>query len=131
MFKIPNGPVAGFDIDDTLVCWNEIDGAPTVEIECRGRKSLYSINSHNLDYLIKLSNRGHAIIVWSAGGSDWAEAVVKALKIENYVDAVSPKLTYYIDDVKDPAKIIGKYVFYDVNGKRHGFAPIEDNEENK
>ena len=134
MYKVPNGPTAYFDVDDTIVQWSD-DGVNRLEdyvtIECRGRVGKYLINRHNLEHLIKLSNRGHGIILWSAGGSDWAEAVAKALKIEKYVDVVAPKPTYYIDDVKDPARILGKYAFYDIDGKRHGYAPKEDNEEKK
>lgn len=134
MFKVPNGPTAYFDIDDTIVQWSD-EGINRLEdyvhIECRGRMGKYLINRHNLEHLIKLSNRGHGIIVWSAGGSDWAEAVVKGLGIEKYVDVVAPKPTYYIDDVKDPVRILGKYAFYDIDGKRHGYAPKEDSEEKK
>lgn len=134
MFKIPNGPAAYFDIDDTLIQWSD-DGSDRLEdyvtIECRGRVDKYLINRYNVEHLIKLSNRGHGIVVWSAGGSDWAEAVVKGLGIEKYVDVVAPKPTYYIDDIKDPSGILGKYAFYDMSGKRHGFAPKEGSEENK
>ena len=131
MYKVPNGPTAYFDVDDTIVQWSKESGydeTDYIEIECRGRVDTYLINRHNLEHLIKLSNRGHGIIVWSAGGSDWGEAVVKALGIENYVDVVAPKPTYYIDDVKDPARILGKYAFYNIDGKRHGYAPREDEE---
>ena len=131
MYKVPNGPTAYFDIDDTLIEWNYIEGygiTDYIVIECRGRVGKYLINRHNLEHLIKLSNRGHGIIIWSAGGSDWAEAVVKGLGIEKYVDVVAPKATYYIDDIKDPARVLGKYAFYDLNGKRHGYAPKEEEE---
>lgn len=134
MFKIPNGPTAYFDIDDTLIEWNYVENydiTDYVVIECRGRVGKYLINRHNIEHLIKLSNRGHGIVVWSAGGSDWAEAVVKGLGIEKYVDVVAPKPTYYIDDIKDPSGILGKYAFYDMSGKRHGFAPKEGTEEKK
>jgi len=131
MYKVPNGPTAYIDIDDTLIQWNFVEGYPKddyVLIECRDRQEEYLINRHNLEHLIKLSNRGHGIIVWSAGGSDWAEAVVKGLGIEKYVDVVAPKATYYIDDIKDPARVLGKYAFYNIDGKRHGYAPREDEE---
>lgn len=131
MYKVPNGPTAYIDIDDTLIQWNFVEGYDVIDyvvIECRGRVGKYLINRHNLEHLIKLSNRGHGIIVWSAGGSDWAEAVVKGLGIEKYVDVVAPKATYYIDDIKDPARVLGKYAFYNIDGKRHGYAPKEEEE---
>lgn len=122
MIKIPSGPSAFFDIDDTIVCWEKPDTATKediVSIDCRGVVSDFYINKHNLDFLIKLAKRGHAVVCWSAGGSDWAEAVVKALSIEKYVCAVATKPTYYIDDVKDSNEWIGKYRFYDFDGKKH------------
>jgi phosphoserine phosphatase len=44
--------------------------------------------------------RGHLVCVWSAGGSEWAEAAVKALKLEKYVDLVIAKPTWVIDDLE-------------------------------
>lgn len=44
-------------------------------------------------------DRGHTIIVWSAGGWEWAEAAVRALKLEKYVDLVIEKPTWYYDDL--------------------------------
>lgn len=120
MHKMPAGPTAYVDVDDTLIVWDDKLGEkhdlPKVGIECRGIYETYHINPHNIKYLKKLATRGHAIFVWSAGGSDWAEAVIQALSLEQYVWAVGSKATYYVDDIKDPAKVLGKYKFYDVDG---------------
>jgi len=43
--------------------------------------------------------RGHTIIVWSAGGWEWAEVVVRALKLEKFVDLVIEKPTWVYDDL--------------------------------
>lgn len=43
--------------------------------------------------------RQHTIVVWSAGGSDWALNIVKALGLEEYVDLVMAKPTWYYDDL--------------------------------
>lgn len=121
MFKIPPGPVAYFDVDDTLLMWDMPKVSredEIISVTCRGREQKRHINVFNLDLLIKMAQSGHAIVVWSAGGSDWAEAAVKALNIEQYVDVVTAKPTYYIDDVADPKKIIGKHGYFDINGKR-------------
>ena len=45
------------------------------------------------------SMRGHTIIVWSAGGWEWAEAVVRALKLEQYVNLVIEKPMWVYDDL--------------------------------
>lgn len=43
--------------------------------------------------------RGHTVIVWSAGGWEWAEAAVRALKLEKYVDLVIEKPRWAYDDL--------------------------------
>tara|TARA_R110000868_G_C10973188_1_gene771516 strand:- start:56241 stop:56672 length:432 start_codon:yes stop_codon:yes gene_type:complete len=122
--KVKCGPTAYFDVDDTLVMWDMPEGidlqndSQVVTVECRGRESYVYRNRYNIDLLIKMASRGHAIVVWSAGGADWAEAVVKALHLENIVDVVTGKATYYIDDLADPAKVLGKHGYFDINGKR-------------
>jgi phosphoserine phosphatase len=44
--------------------------------------------------------RGHTVIVWSAGGVEWAKTVVTALGLENYVDLVVAKPKWYYDDLQ-------------------------------
>ena len=122
MVKMPPGPSAFCDVDDTLIVWNDKVGEelnlPQVEIECRGIMKTYYTNPYNLEYIRKLAARGHAIVLWSAGGSDWAEAVAYGLDLDEMIFAAMAKPTYYIDDIQDPKKILGRYEFYDVYGKR-------------
>lgn len=122
MFRMPSGPTAFFDVDDTLVMWNllEDEKYDQVIIKCRGQVTMATVNTHNLELLKKLYNRGHGVVVWSAGGADWAEAVVIALGIEKYVHVVSAKPTYYIDDCSDPSSILGKHSYFSVDGERLG-----------
>lgn len=121
-FKVPNNKTAYFDVDDTLLMWNIPEGTP--ENELVGVSYVpefieYGLpNKHNIDLLKKMKRRGHSVVVWSAGGSDWAEAVVQALRLEKYVDAVMPKPDYYIDDLSDPSKILGKHGYFNLNGTR-------------
>ena len=125
--KTESGPTAYFDVDDTLVMWDVPKSASDddlkanmVSVKCRRRFSNVYKNIHNINLLKKMANRGHSIVVWSAGGSDWAEAVINALKLQDYVDVITTKPTYYIDDISDPAKILGKHGYFNVNGKRAG-----------
>lgn len=122
MYKVTCGPTAFFDIDDTLVMWSIPENCKyTVSITCRGFSELLAPNVHNIDLLKKMATRGHAIVVWSAGGSDWAEAVVKALKLEEYVDVITGKPSYYIDDIANPKEWIGKHGYFNYEGKKiHG-----------
>lgn len=49
--------------------------------------------------LVEEHRRGACIKVWSRGGWEWAEAVIKALGLEQYVDEVMDKPMAYLDDV--------------------------------
>jgi phosphoserine phosphatase len=121
--KIPAGPVAAFDVDDTLVMWEIPENAKEedlVTIECRGLVQRKYVNKYNLNLLKNMAKSGHAIIVWSKGGSDWAEAVVNSLGIDDLVNTVGGKLTYYIDDIADPSKVLGQHGYYDIHGNRTG-----------
>jgi len=43
--------------------------------------------------------RGFNVVVWSQGGSAWSERVVKALDLQDYVDVVTGKPNWFIDDL--------------------------------
>lgn len=123
MYKVTPGPTVYFDVDDTLVSWFIPKGfeGKLVEVECRGHVNHLATNTHNVDLLKKMASRGHAIVVWSGGGADWAEAVVKALQLEEYVEVVMGKPTYYIDDRPNAKEWLGKHGFFTMDGKRvHG-----------
>jgi hypothetical protein len=53
----------------------------------------------HIEQLRKHKMRGHTVIVWSAGGYDWAAAVVKTLGLENIVDLVISKPIWVYDDL--------------------------------
>jgi hydroxymethylpyrimidine pyrophosphatase-like HAD family hydrolase len=120
--KVPCGPTVFIDVDDTLVMWNVSEGATDiVTIFCRGMENKLQPNQYNIELLKKLACRGHAIVVWSGGGSDWAEAVVYALGLEAYVHVITGKPQYYIDDIANPKEWIGKHGYFTLDGKKiHG-----------
>lgn len=112
------GNTVWFDVDDTLILWNP----PKDQLESRGiditcPKSM-TLNDDgelvdcgswttkvvphrvHVEQLKKHKLRGHKVIVWSAGGEDWAEAAVKALKLEDFVDIVVEKPSWIYDDIK-------------------------------
>lgn len=131
MHKVPCGPTAFFDCDDTLLMWSIPEGfkEDLVTVHCRGFVELLAPNKHNISLLKKMAARGHAIIVWSGGGADWAEAVVKALELEAHVSVVTSKPQYYIDDIANPKEWIGKHGYFDMDGKKiHGdnFSKIDE-----
>lgn len=109
-----------FDTDGTLVKW--VDGLkPTAVFIENGYKPLFiggesasdsgiltidfygmpkycrEITVHT-EFLKSLKARGYYIRVHSGNGAEWAANVVKALKLEDYVDSVETKPAKVIDD---------------------------------
>lgn len=124
MIVIPCKQTTYFDVDDTLVMWNstpeELEQRG-VDFECPGSlvliddelkespswKTRLLPHRFHIEQLKKHKMRGHTIIVWSAGGWDWAAAVVKALGLETYVDLCISKPTWAYDDLQ-PNEFIPK-----------------------
>lgn len=117
MKVIENEKCIFYDCDDTLIMW----GSQYVKEDDNGKLNtidiaspfytpsmyatvapIYQLVPHkkHIQHLkdSKLKNK-NTIVVWSAGGWQWAQAVVKALGIEEYVDAVMEKPTMYVDDL--------------------------------
>ena len=91
-----------FDVDDTLVMWSEHElyhRKVTVKDPYTNDDEVLTINDSHVKLLRRMKCKGKTIIVWSHGGFKWAEAVVKALEIEEYVDLVMTKVEDYVDDL--------------------------------
>jgi FMN phosphatase YigB (HAD superfamily) len=96
-----------FDVDGTLVIHddhNEVPGIGKIKIVDPNDKSINYLKPHknHVSFLKKCKGRGNHVTVWSGGGYRWAEAVVKALKLEEYVDVVMTKPSRYVDDLDAP-----------------------------
>ncbi len=89
------------DVDDTLVLWDDIHPR-TLKMFEPVIGEIIKIAPHwpNIRLLREKSRRGATIIVWSQGGYKYAEAIVKALGLEEYVDFVLSKPTAVIDDLQ-------------------------------
>ena len=89
-----------FDVDDTLVLHN-VSSDPEKAIVIKSNSiSISAIpNTKLINKLKSLKNKGSTIVVWSGGGSDWAEEVVNALELNQYVDCILSKPTRYYDDL--------------------------------
>jgi hypothetical protein len=90
-----------FDCDDTLVIW---DYPPEKLSECIYLKiDITEIpllpHKKHIEELKKHKARGHRVIVWSAGGWEWANEVVKKLELEEFVDVVMSKPRWFYDDL--------------------------------
>ena len=100
-FKIPEGRIKYFDIDDTLVRWRLRKEEQSYKFELHGKEIYGNAIKANVEELIVQSLKGSHIIVWSKAGSDWAEAAVIGLGLEEYVDAIMTKPDAIYDDL-DP-----------------------------
>ena len=100
--KVFHKPTVFFDVDDTLVMWDEKVKGDTVAINCDGHLVHMVINKGNLEELKRHGSRGIDVIVWSKGGVHWAQQVVRALKLERYLAAIMSKPFCYYDDLENP-----------------------------
>ena len=99
---IKGNRTAFFDCDDTLVMWDknipEEDGA--IVLDCAGYDVRCRPHLKHIEALKRHHARGHTVIVWSAGGYEWALQVVQALGLEECVDAVMCKPSWWYDDLQ-------------------------------
>lgn len=128
MFVLRSDRTVWCDVDDTLIGWGKApqDRPVRVTIECGGFVDNHWVIEENVEALKLHKARGHKIIVWSQGGFDWAEAVVKALGLEELVDFVCSKPTWVYDDLQ-PAAWMPKAKF----GKKDPSRQESDLEEEK
>ena len=98
-------PIVYCDCDDTLVMWGAYPYHPEGEFcmefeDPVTHGTLYlKINKKQVDQLKEHKIRGHTIIVWSAGGADWAQEVVRQCGLSGVVDAVMSKPDWFYDDI--------------------------------
>lgn len=67
------------------------------------------------DAIRQFKARGHAVVVWSAGGAKWARSVVEALKLQHSVDVIIKKPDWIIDD-KPCDSWMGKRFYWALDG---------------
>lgn len=115
MKTLPSDKVVMVDCDDTLVLWDSSKWSPFlhgVQVNCYGYSTSLHIHEKNINLLRKLKRLGYTLVVWSATGHEWAEAVVKALDLEDCVSFCMSKPRYYVDD-KDAVDWIGARLWRD------------------
>lgn len=109
MIKIQDKPTVYFDVDDTLVMWSPHDVPEELHddylILNDGGKHNVTVYPHrkHVEVIKQFKARGHNVVVWSQGGSDWAETVVKALGLEELIDLVVTKPNWFADDLPSTA----------------------------
>jgi predicted phosphatase len=101
------------DCDETLIMWGKASkGQKVIHITDPYHGEQLTVRPHkgHIKVLKDRFARGSFIVVWSAGGFQWAAAVVKALDIERYVDIVMTKPHAYIDD-KKAEEFMGEHIY--------------------
>lgn len=104
MIKLADKNTQYFDVDGTLVlhvdeCTPEQWEHFGVRIPCGGKVEYVVPHVVHIKLLKEFKQKGSQIVVWTQGGTDWAEAVVKFFKLEDYVDVIVQKPTFWVDDV--------------------------------
>lgn len=117
MKVIENDNCVYFDCDDTLVMWDNKHKTEsnTIDFNCYGMTYKLVPHKVHIQYLkdSKTKNK-NTIVVWSAGGWEWAKEVVEKLGIEQYVDAVMAKPIRYVDDLHC-SEFMGQLIYKEFN----------------
>lgn len=116
MEVIKNDRNVFFDIDDTLIMWDwdhEIEDKKKITISQGDFNGRFFPHQRHIDFLIQSAGAGKMIFVWSQNGSEWATIVVKALKLEKYVDYVMSKPVLVIDDLPK-AEILKDRIYFEL-----------------
>lgn len=118
MMFIDNEMVVFCDVDDTLIMHDNSLPYDLYITDPYMPDFTQAVRKHqkHIDFLKNLKGRGYTIIVWSAGGAKWANTVVKALQLENYVDICMCKPVKYVDDL-EAHQILGTRVYLNEKGK--------------
>lgn len=105
MSKRLDGEPIYIDVDSTL-CFAACDLSDAQKalampwtVYCFGRNIRVYPHKQNIEVVGKLWDRGYTLIVWSRSGAPWAEAVSKALGIDQMVSLYAKKPMYYLDDL--------------------------------
>lgn len=105
MQVVRSSRIVMFDVDDTLVIWDwksiNPDGIGLISIVDPNDSVAVLVQPHNrhIELMQQFKARGHTVVVWSQGGHAWAEAVCKTLGLEDLVDIVMDKPSWYVDDL--------------------------------
>jgi hypothetical protein len=120
MKKIENENIVAYDVDDTLVMWDDLFDRPHANQYGEDAVAFFDPYDGSTNYLFphykhvnllkKHKGRGCYVRVWSAAGVKWAESVIKTLGLEEYVDSVETKPSKYVDDLPS-GEILGSRIY--------------------
>lgn len=109
------------DVDETLVIWcpqtgiiNDFTDLLTIKDPNDGNINWVQPHKPHIKILKNKKSRGAHVVVWSAGGYAWAEAVINALGLVEYVDQIMTKPSAYMDD-KLATEFMGERIYLPPN----------------
>ena len=92
--------VIAFDVDDTLIMDPKDQDEDTYFIDpYDGLQTRRAVHKRHVKLLKDHYAKGYFVIVWSANGQRWAERVVEALGLNNFVHAILAKPIKIVDDL--------------------------------
>lgn len=94
---IDNPRVICFDVDGTLILWDQVSCNEGYTVDIDGR--IFIVNSKVVSALKNHAFQKHFIIVWSAAGAEWAQKVVSALELHREVNVIISKPMLAYDDL--------------------------------
>lgn len=100
-FILKNDNVTCVDVDDTLLLMNyppEYDHL-AIDFTNNGRTERVLPHHKHIKCIKQLKLRGHAVVIWSAGGWDWSNAVAIELGLDDDADIIMCKPKWLIDDL--------------------------------
>lgn len=100
---IRNENVVFFDVDGTLINHGQVPDriGKHVSVYDAVTDTYLPMQAHepNIRLLLEEKHKGSYVIVWSRGGHEWAENVLKALNLFDKVNLIMTKPLVYIDDL--------------------------------
>ena len=98
-FKLPDRKTVFVDVDETLILWKDdpTDLRNSV-IQVANGNLVVKFHRRHIELVKQFFVIGWNVIIWSQGGSDHAECVIKACKLEDHIHGIMPKPDVILDD---------------------------------
>ena len=98
MLRFCQDRIIAFDVDDTLIRLDKpkhLKDSDGVVID--GNR--YWLHYKHIEKLKEKFNQGFGVLVWSQSGDEWADKVIRELKLENFVHLAMTKPEECVDDI--------------------------------
>lgn len=113
MKVIRSNNLTTFDIDDTILMHidRRVKTKDKIAIDYGDEVIYLTPHKFHITFLKHCHKRGDFVVIWSKNGYQYAEQVVKKLKLSKYVDLIMSKPSRHVDDKKDLPSIVGDGIY--------------------